>query len=323
MKNALLLAGGIAVSGLITLPVDMASASGLEMPCRTARLIVPYAPGGGTDIIFRRFANAANEAGASPALQVVNIAGQSGMRGAWEVVRADADGCTLLAHHEALITNFVSGQSDLSWEAFEPAAILSYTPYILGASRSAPFDSVSELIDLAKERPGEISVGVGIASTSDFLTMILEHQTGIELRNVPYEGTRDKVIALLTETIDLTALDVQSSLQYIEDGSVRIIATATNERDPLIPDVPTFREQGVDLVFGLNRGIFLPGGTSPEIVAHWQEVFRVATEDPGIHGDLEAFGTTVQYADADAFRDLMTAQTELLAEIARELGLVD
>jgi tripartite-type tricarboxylate transporter receptor subunit TctC len=323
MKKLTILATATLAAGLLVQPASPSSASEVEMPCRTARLIVPYSPGGGTDIIFRLFVNAANEAGASPALQVVNISGQNGMRGAREAADSDPDGCTLLAHHEAMITNYVSGQSDLNWEEFEPVAILSYTPYALGARGSAPFDSVSELIDAANESPGEVSVGVGIASTSHFLTLILEHQAGIRLNNVPYDGTRDKVTALLSETIDLTALDVISSLPYVEDGSIKILATATVDRDPLVPNVPTFKEQGVDLVYGLNRGIFLPGGTDQAIVDHWQEVFRVAVDDPKVEEELKNFGTVVAYANAAALHDNMTRQTEVFAEIAREIGLTE
>jgi len=297
------------------------SAQAADIPCRTAKLIVPYKPGGGTDIIFRIFVNAANKAGANPALQVVNIDGQSGMKGAKEVRSSDPDGCTLLAHHEALITNYVSGKSDFTWDAFEPVAILTYTPYVLGARGKAPFNDIKELIATAKEKPGEVSVGVGLASTSHFLTLILEDRVGIKLKNVPYDGTKAKVSALLSDTIDLTAMDVISSKKYISDGSVKVLATATKERDPLLPDVPTFKEQGVDLVYGLNRGIFLPKGTPAEVVKHWEAAFAKAAQDPSIVTELEKKGTTVSYEGSEGLKAVMKEQTEAFEKIAKAVGL--
>ena len=311
----------IAVIGM-ALAVWAAPAMAADIPCGTAKLIVPYKPGGGTDIIFRIFVNAANKAGASPSLQVVNISGQSGMKGAKHVRAAKPDGCTLLAHHEAMITNFVGGKSDFTWDAFEPVAILTYTPYVLGARGNAPYDNLTQLIAAAKKAPGEISVGVGLASTSHFLTLILEDATGIKLKNVPYDGTKAKVSALLAKNIDLSALDVISSKKYIAAGSVKILASATAERDPLIPSVPTFKEQGVDLIYGLNRGIYLPKGTSAAIVKHWEAAFARAATDPSIVDELKKKGTVVNYADAAALRAKMSEQTEVFIKIAKAVGLI-
>ena len=313
-------AAGLAAVGLALAAWTMPAAA--EIPCGTAKLIVPYKPGGGTDIIFRIFVNAANKAGAQPTLQVVNIGGQSGMKGAKNVRAAKPDGCTLLAHHEALITNFVGGKSDFTWDAFEPVAILTYTPYVLGARGDAPYNSLTELVAAAKKAPGDISVGVGLASTSHFLTLILEDNAGIKLKNVPYDGTKAKVSALLAKNIDLSALDVISSKKYIGDGSIKILASATAERDPLIPDVPTFKEQGVDLIYGLNRGVYLPKGTSAAIVQHWEAAFAKAAEDPSIVAELSKKGTVVQYADAAALRAKMTGQTAVFLKIAKAVGLV-
>ena len=298
-----------------------AEAEAGDISCGTARLIVPYKPGGGTDIIFRIFVNAANKTGAKPSLQVVNIAGQSGMKGAKEVRRAKADGCTLLAHHEAMITNYVAGKSDFSWDAFEPVAILTYTPYVLAARGNVPYKNLKELIAAAKKEPGQISVGVGLASTSHFLTLILENEAGIKLKNVPYDGTKAKVGALLAKNVDLCALDVISSKKYIEQGAIKVLASATEKRDPLIPDVPTFKEQGIDLVYGLNRGIYLPKGTEASVVAHWESVFAKAAKDPSIVEELKKKGTVVNYADADGLRAKMTQQTGQFTAIAKSVGL--
>ena len=103
-------------------------ASAVELPCRTAKLIVPWGAGGGTDVIFRIFTEAVNKAGADPQLQVVNIGGQGGNKGAKEAVKAKPDGCTLFAIHQSAITSYFNGRVDFTWDAFDPVVLLTRTP---------------------------------------------------------------------------------------------------------------------------------------------------------------------------------------------------
>ena len=113
-------------------------ASAVELPCSTAKLIVPWGAGGDTDIVNRIVAEAVNADGMSPTLQVVNVGGQGGNKGAKEAKESKPDGCTLFAVHQSAITSYFTGRVDFTWDAFEPIALLARTPPIVGANTNTP-----------------------------------------------------------------------------------------------------------------------------------------------------------------------------------------
>lgn len=129
------------------------SASAAAPTCSTAQLIVPWGAGGDTDIIFRSYVNTINESGIKPQLQVVNVGGQGGIRGATQVKDARPDGCMLIALHESVITSFLTGRAKFTHDAFEPVSLVSYTPSIVGSSTKSPFKDIQGMIDLAKKSP--------------------------------------------------------------------------------------------------------------------------------------------------------------------------
>ncbi len=259
MTSRLPLTAFIAAFAAMALGAPLAAAG--ELPCSTAKLIVPWSPGGGTDVVFRIIAEAANKAGADPQLQVVNITGQGGNKGAKQAVKAKADGCTLFAIHQSAMTSYFTGRVDFSFEAFEPVALLTRTPPIVGAQPDVPYNNVKELIAAAKKSPGTIVTGVTRGSTSHFWFLLLEDAAGIKLKYVPYDGTRQRMTALLAKNIDLGEINLAAAVKYIKSNDLKALGIFTPERAPQIPGVATLREQGVDLVGGTDRGIVVPKGT--------------------------------------------------------------
>ena len=128
-----------------------------SIPCGTAKLIVPWGAGGGTDIIFRQIVDKVNKNGAKPQLQVVNVGGQGGNKGAKQAAKAKPDGCTLFAIHQSAITSYFTGRIDITWDAFEPVSMMTSTPSIIGANVNTPFNNLSELIVAAKKSPKSIT----------------------------------------------------------------------------------------------------------------------------------------------------------------------
>ncbi|HXF53404.1 MAG TPA: tripartite tricarboxylate transporter substrate binding protein [Hyphomicrobiaceae bacterium] len=291
----------LAVAALATATCALPAAA-VELPCSTAKFIIPWAAGGDTDIIMRGIAEAANKAGAKPQLQVINIAGQGGTKGAKDVKDAAPDGCTLLALHDSAITSYLTGRADFTWDAFEPVALIAHTPAIIGVSKQAPFNSLKELIEIAKKAPGTINTGATLGSTSHFFFILLEDKANIRLKYVPYEGTRERMTALLANNIQLGELNIIAAKQYLKEGSLRSFGIATEKRDPAIPDLPTLKEQGVDLQYAVNRGVVLPKGTKPEVIAYWEGVFAKAAKDPALVKLLESQGTDVRYLNSKDYR---------------------
>jgi tripartite-type tricarboxylate transporter receptor subunit TctC len=298
-----------------------APAAAVDLPCSVAKLIVPWAAGGDTDIINRAIAEAVNKSGAKPQLQVVNVPGQGGNKGAKDAKGEKPDGCTLLALHESAIINYIVKRVDFHWDAFEPIALMSYTPSIVGISKQAPFNDVKEMIEYAKKAPNTITTGVTLASTSQFEFLLIEDAMGIKLKYVPYEGTRERITALLANNIMMAEMNIITAKEYLADKSLKALGILTDKRDPILPDLPTFKEQGCDVVYGVSRGILAPKGTSPEIIAHWNEAFAKASKDPAFLKILESQGTEVRYLDPMGYRAYLTERFERHQKAAANLGL--
>ncbi len=292
-----------------------------DLDCKTAKLIVPWKAGGGTDIVFRIFANAINESGAKPQLQVINMGGQGGNKGAKEARKAKPDGCTLFAIHQSAITSYLNGRVDFTWDAFEPVAQVTNSPEIFGASASVPWNSFGEFKKAALAAPGTMLTGATFGSTSQFVWLILEKETGMKLKFVPFDGTRDRMTALLSGAIQLGSLNVTSGKKYLQNGDLKAFAIATEERSKHLPDLPTLKELGIDMVYGIVRGIVAPKGTSKAVINHWAAAIKKAAEDPDVLKQMDAKGTDVIYRGPDEYRTWFEKTYADHERVAIEIGM--
>ncbi len=310
----------IAAAGALAI-LGAAPAHALELPCRTAKLIVPWGAGGGTDVIFRTFVEAVNKAGADPELQVVNIGGQGGNKGAKEARDAKPDGCTVFAIHQSAITSYFTGRVDFHWDAFEPVALLTRTPAIFGANPDVPYNNVKELVAAAKAKPGTITAGGTLGSTSQFVFLLLEDMAGIKFKHVSYDGTRQRMTALLAKNIEVGEINLAAAKKYIQTNELKALGITTEQRNPEIPDVGTLKEQGYDLVYGTDRGVMLPKGTSKEIVDYYAGLFEKAANDPKVQESMTAKGTLIQYAGPADYTRYWQDTFAHWQRIAKEVGI--
>jgi tripartite-type tricarboxylate transporter receptor subunit TctC len=274
------------------------SVEAADINCRTAKLIVPWGAGGGTDVIFRQFVESVNKQGAEPQIQVVNIGGQGGNKGAKEARKADPDGCTLFAIHQSAITSYFTGRVDFTWDAFEPVAMLTRTPAIFGANPDVPYNDLTELVAAAKAAPGTITAGGTLGSTSHFVFLLLEDAAGIEFKHVSYDGTRERMTALLAKNIEVGEINLAAAKKYIQTNELKALGITTDARNADVPDLKTATEQGYDLVYGTDRGIMLPKGTPQAIIDHYSALFEKAAKDPEVVAAMEAKGTQVLFKNA-------------------------
>ncbi|MGD9868328.1 MAG: Bug family tripartite tricarboxylate transporter substrate binding protein [Hyphomicrobiales bacterium] len=293
-----------------------------EIPCSTAKLIVPWGAGGDTDVLFRAFVNAANEAGAKPQLQVVNIGGQGGNKGAKEAKAAAADGCTLFAIHQSAITSYFNGRVDFAWDAFEPVTLLTRTPAIIGANPGTPYKDAKEMVEAAKKAPGTITAGGTAGSTSHFIFLILEDAAGIKLKHVPYEGTRERMTALLAKNIELGEINLAAAQKYITTNELKALGIASDARDPSLPDVPTLKEQGIDMIFATDRGVVAPKGTPKEVIAHYDALFQKAAKDPKLLESMKVGGTQVMAYGPDKYKAYMDDIFARWKKVAEAVGML-
>lgn len=300
MRYPLAAVGGVVALSLTAVTAVPAHAA--DIPCDTAKLIVPWKAGGGTHVIFSIFEKTIQNLDVKPKIKVVTIPGQGGNKGAKEAKKAKADGCTLFAIHQSAITSYLNGRVDFSFEAFEPVALLTSTPDIVGAAGNAPWKSLDDLKKAAKDSPGTLLTGATFGSTSQFMWLLMEDLTGMKFKYVPFDGTRQRMTALLSNAIQLGTLNVASGRKYLETGELKAYGIAAEERSKHLPDLPTLKEQGVDLVYALKRGIVAPKGTPKEVVAHWSEIFKKAAQDPELMKQMDAKGTDVKWVGPEDYR---------------------
>ncbi|GBF25784.1 hypothetical protein MnTg02_00818 [bacterium MnTg02] len=266
-----------------------------DIPCSTAKLIVPWKAGGGTHVIFSIFEKTIQNLDVKPKIKVVTIPGQGGNKGAKEAAKAKPDGCTLFAIHQSAITSYLNGRIDFQFDGFETVSLLTSTPDIIGASGKATWNSLKELKKAAMASPGSIKTGATFGSTSQFMWLILEDLTGMKFKYIPYDGTRERMTALLSNAITLGTLNVASGRKYLESGELKAYAIAAEERSKHLPNLPTLKELGVDLVYALKRGIVVPKGTPKDVIEAWSQIFKKAAENPDLMKQMDAKGTDVQW----------------------------
>lgn len=298
-----------------------APASAAKIPCSTAKLIVPWKAGGGTHVLFSIFEKTIAEMDVSPKLKVVTIPGQGGNKGAKEAAKAKPDGCTLFAIHQSAITSYLNGRIDFSYEAFDTVALLTDTPDIVGANGKVPWKTFAELKKGALAAPETLKTGATFGSTSQFMWLILEDKTGMKFRYVPYDGTRQRMTALLSGAIDLGTINVASGRKYIESGELKAYGIAAEKRDPALPDLPTMKELGVDLVYSLKRGIVAPKGTPKDVIDHWSMILKKAAEDPGLLKQMAAKGTGIEWVGPADYQAWFKKTFDEHKKVAVKIGM--
>lgn len=308
-------------AALATGVAALSAPASAEIPCSTAKLIVPWGAGGDTDLVFQVVAKAINETGFKPQLQIVHISGQSGNKGAKEVKAAKPDGCTLLALHESQITTYLAGRVDFTWDAFAPVSLLTYTPSVLGASSKVSFNDMKSMVAYAKKNPGQLKVGVTTGSTSQFFNLVIEDATGTSFKYVPYEGTRERLTAVLSNNVDVGEMNILTAKQYIKEGSLRAIGIATEKRDPQAPDLPTLKEQGVDVIYGLNRGVVAPKGTPADVIKIYEAAFAKAMKAPAVVKHMDQAGTWIVYKNAADYKKFLEQSYAQHLKVAKKIGM--
>jgi len=315
------LAAVSAVAMATTATISTPAYATASLPCSTAKLIVPWGAGGGTHVLFSIFEKTIQEMDLEHKIKVVTIPGQGGNKGAKEAAKAKPDGCTLFAIHQSAITSFLNGRIKFSYEAFETVALLTSTPDILGAAGNVKWNSLEDLLNAAKASPETILAGATFGSTSQFSWLILEDLTGAKFKYVPFDGTKQRMTALLSNAIQLGSLNVASGRKYIESGELKAFAIAAEKRDPNLPDLPTLKELGIDMVYALKRGIVAPKGTPKEIVDMWSQVFKKAAENPDLLKQMAAKGTGIEWVGPADFRTWAEETYASHEKVAIKIGM--
>src|SRR5712671_3284467 len=264
-----------------------------EYPERAIKMIVPFAAGGGTDVIARIIAQNLNSKWGQPVV-VENQPGASGAIGTRAVMKAPPDGYTLLmASTGALMA--VSASADGSFDVnkvLAPIAIGAAPPYLLVVNPKLPVNSTADLIRLAKERPEGLTFGSsGVGAASHLSAVLFGSDAGIKLLHIPYKGTGPAVTDLLGARIDLMFAPGPVVQQFVQSGQLKALGVTDTRRSKFYPDVPTVAESGVPGYESVGWfGLLAPAGTPPEIVKQINQAIVDAMDGQEFRDHLATLG---------------------------------
>jgi len=286
-------------------------------PEREIELVIPFGPGGATDILLREIVAEAERALGVP-VRIENLPGAGALRGAQYVKEARPDGYTLLASHQTLDLSWLAGEADFSHLAFTPVAMLTQTINIPAVRHDHPLRLASDIPDWVARQQGEVYVGVIPSSTDHFFWLRLLHEAGgdpRQIRWVRYPDTGSQILALLAGELDLAMVNLPSARELFDSGALRPLGVAHEDRLSALPDVPTLIEQGIPMQNVTERGVFAPLGTPDEQVTRLAAAFEQALEVPALQWRIEEeLGSLVHFLPPqDYARQLAQRQRELLA----------
>jgi tripartite-type tricarboxylate transporter receptor subunit TctC len=253
-------------AGLLSALASPALAQG-SWPDRPIRLVTPFQPGGGTDIVARLLGPKLSESLRQPII-VENRAGANGVIGVRAVAAAPGDGYTLLLDAPGIAMNYSLLREPLydPLRDFEPIAQILSVPFVIVVPPSLPVRTLPELLDLARRRPGELNVAAGGPSTT-MAAHLYRVQTGTQFTFVPYRGSAPAAAATMTGEVQVMFADFPSVAGQVTGGALRPLAVSTPQRTPLLPDVPTARESGApDYLVDIWYGLYAPRGTPEPIL---------------------------------------------------------
>jgi tripartite-type tricarboxylate transporter receptor subunit TctC len=281
-------------------------AAAQAFPSKPVRIIVPFAPGGNVDVTARIIAPALQEALGQPVV-IENKAGAAGTIGADQVVRAPADGYTLLMGSNSTFSVAPSLNPKNPYNPvkdFAPVASIAATPFILVVNPAAPMKSVPELVARAKGAPGKLTMAsAGTGSSNHLVGELFQDMTGVKFTHVPYKGSNPAISDLMGGQVDMHFDQVTSAGNHVQSGKLRALLVTSKERAPMLPDVPTAAEVGYASFGPINvTGLIAPAGTPREVIAILNAATNKALQQAAVRekyagvGAVTTGGTPEQFA---------------------------
>lgn len=313
-KLTTLLAGAALAFGVST-------AAAQDYPARSITIVVPYSPGS-TDTMARTLAEGMSQELGQPVV-VETRPGAGGTVGGAAVASADPDGYTLLFAVSSVQT-VAPHQRELPYgfDDLAPVARVAVGPNMIAARTGAPFKSIEELVAYAKENPGKVSYGsAGTGGATHIAAEAFARAAGIELFHIPFNGVTPAVASTIAGDVDIVLGFASAILPQHEGGKLVALAQLSNERTSVAPNIPTLKESGVDLALPPNVGMWAPAGTPKAAIAKLSAAVEKAAASDMFQTFAKSGLTAVDYANSDAFTEVLKAENAFFAELLPTLKL--
>jgi len=295
------------------------SAQAQSYPTRAVELVVPFAAGGGTDLLARLVAEGLSKRLGSSVV-TLNRPGANTNTGTLQVVKSAPDGHTLVMASIGLAAN-PSLYRKLAFDPLAdlaPISLIANSPTILVVPTSLPVNSLAELTAHLKARPGALNyASYGAGSSPHLAAELFRSLTGVDIVHVPYSGGGPAAVGLMGNNVQMLFASVLPVLGLVRGGQVKAIAIASDRRLPLLPDVPTFKESGLDYRTGTWFGLLAPAKTPDGVVATLHRHVVDTLREPVVHSRIVEQGAEVVGNSPAEFRAFIKNETERLAAVIR------
>ncbi len=315
MKKTLLLMAPLVAAGL-ALGI---AAQAADYPSKPVKLIIPYKPGGGSDVIMR-IAAMHIEKYLGQKMPIVNIDGAGGAVGWTQAAKAAPDGYTVTQLTNAMIVREATGSANITIGDFAPVANIGFVPLTVTAKGGGAYKTLKDLAAAAKARPGEVSLAMGVGTPAQFVAAQVEKVIGSKMKLVNAGGGADKIAGVLGGHMDALIEPVSSLVGQHTSGQLRILAVLGDKRLAFLPDVPTAKEQGFDLTAGLFYGFGAPKTTPQKDIDTLAAAVEKLGGDADCQEQLKKINFEWHFMPAAEFRKLIAAEHKTTMEIGKELG---
>ncbi|SDG85114.1 tripartite tricarboxylate transporter substrate binding protein [Propionivibrio dicarboxylicus] len=316
MKRRTLLASALVLTaGLFAAPAFAA------FPEKPVTVICPWTAGGGTDVLLRALSKEA-EKFLGQTINVVNQTGGAGAIGHNAIRTARPDGYTVGMITFELNSLPPQGLVPFTWKDFDPLMRINSDPAALTVKADAPYSTVRGFMDYAKAHPGEITIGNSApGSVWHIAAGLAAEKTGVTVKHVPFDGAQPAVTALVGGHIKAVAVSVAEVRSQVQAKNLKILGVMSSERDKIFPDVPTFKEQGVDVQFYTWRGLALPKGVPAANKAKILDAYKKAFETKDFQEFAAKASLNLSYQDSAEFAKFLDQNFKDVSAVMKNLGL--
>lgn len=297
-------------------------------PTKPVTMIVPFPPGGVADIVGRPLAAAMERTLKQPVV-VVNRTGAGGAVGMAVVAKSAPDGYTVLMGLSSIsifpVSDRINGKAPAyEMKDFAPIALVTADPTVLVVRGDSAYHTLKDFVAAAKANPRKINYSSsGVYGTLHVAMEIFANAAGIQLFHIPYQGGGPAVTALLGGQVEALASGPAAAIGQIKGGKMRALASWSDKRLALLPDLPTFKELGYDAEFYIWSGVFAPAATPGPVIQRLREAVRNAVGDADFRNAMDRVATPISYLDAPEFQKYWDQDARRLAVALEKIGKVE
>ena len=271
----------------------------VDYPTKSIELVVPFAAGGNVDL-SARIIGPEMEKALGEKVVILNKEGGGATIGQSYVANSDPDGYTAIALTSSYVTNIILKGANFEVDSLEPIGMFTFDPEIMLVSADSDLESLDQLIEKSKQEPLVHSTP-GHSTSHHIAGLILEDMVGAEFNYIHTNGSAEQTVQLAGGHAEIGLSTYGGAASLIDQGKIRVLAVASEERMEVLPDVPTFKELGYDFLYGAWRGVAVPKGTPQEIKDILGDAFETAMASETVEGQFKNSGFPITYMNAEDF----------------------